>query len=66
MELAEMICLPALCTSPLKGRVIGFFGRGRGADVRVHLGSGRRILQVSRGGERRELEARGGVRVRSL
>lgn len=40
MELAEMICLPALFTSPLKGRVIGFFGRGRGADVRVHFGSG--------------------------
>lgn len=28
MELAEMICLPALCTSPLKGRVIGFFWAG--------------------------------------
>lgn len=46
MEVPEMICLPALCTSPLKGRVIGFWvGVGVGAvagaceDVQVHFGA---------------------------
>lgn len=44
MEVPEMIRLPALCTSPLKGRVIGFWvgvgvGVGARADVRVHFGA---------------------------
>lgn len=38
MELPEMICLPALCIGPLKGRVIGFWVGAR-ADVRVHFGA---------------------------
>lgn len=37
MELPEMICLSALRTGPLKGKVIGFWDGVR-ADVCVHLG----------------------------
>ena len=36
MELPEMIRLPALCISPVKGRVIGFWVGAR-ADVREHF-----------------------------
>ena len=75
MELAEMICLPALCTSPLKGRVIVFFGQGGGegqacvyilgaalhpSGIAGWKTAGRVNTHCRRGRAARALEVRGG------